>query len=102
MGYLENETTGAEANEAAMLLNGALAYLGHHQSDNYRVIQINRFQLTESGRLQFTGPTKWRSEYTQTLLDQDRFVVRFNYNMSFSIPLFYFYSHYSIVYSCCL
>jgi hypothetical protein len=94
---VESVASNAEANEATMLLFGGLAYLAHDQSDNYHVIEIKRFQPTDSGRLQLNGPTKWRSEYTQALLDQDRFAVGFNYNIPFSTPLFYFYSHYSVV-----
>jgi len=61
-----------------MLLCGGLAYLDNSQSDNYHVIQINRFQPAESGRLQVTKSIEWQSEYTQILFDHDRFAVGFN------------------------
>jgi hypothetical protein len=75
---LESDATDAEPNEAVMLLCGGLAYLDNSQSDNYHVIQINRFQPTESGRLQVTKSFEWQSEYTHILFDQDRFAVGFN------------------------
>jgi hypothetical protein len=74
----ESNATDAAANEAVMLLLGALAYLNVDESGNYCVIQINRFHPSDNGRLQFIGPTKWKNEYTQSLFDQDRFAVGLN------------------------
>ncbi len=88
---VESAAINAEANEAAMLILGGLAYLKLDQSGNYRVIQINRFQPTDSGLVQLSGPIKWKSEYTQALVDQNRFAVGFNENLSFSTPFFCFH-----------
>lgn len=79
---VESAAIDAEANEAGMLLLGGLIYLNLDQSGNYHVIQINRFHSIDSGRVQLTGPIKWQSEYTQTLLDQNRFAVGLDENMS--------------------
>jgi hypothetical protein len=75
--YLEHETIDADPNEAIMLLNGGLVYLDSDDLDSCRIIQILRFDSTENGRFRITKSTQWRSEYTQTLLDQDRFAVEF-------------------------
>ncbi len=77
-GISGGDATYAAANEALMLLLGALAYLDVDESGNYSVIQINRFHRSDNGRLQFIEPTKWQNEYTQSLFDQDRFAVGFN------------------------
>jgi hypothetical protein len=92
--FNENDPNNAEPNEAAMLLLGGLAYLdGNDESGNSHVIQINRFKHFGTGRLQFSGSKTWSSEYTQTLIDQNRFAVGINYNIPFSTPLFCFYSY---------
>jgi len=74
----KSDATDVAANEAVMLLLGALAYLDVDESGNFCVIQVNRFHPSDYGRLQFIGPTKWQTEYTQSLFDQDRFAVGFN------------------------
>jgi hypothetical protein len=86
---IEKDAIDAEPNEAIMLLIGGLAFLEKDmRSDNYRAIQINRFQPSESEnesehesgspRIQITKLSHWLNEYTQTLLDQGRFAVGFN------------------------
>ena len=74
----KGDATYAAASEVVMLLLGGLAYLDLDESGNYRVIRINRFHRCDNGRLQFIGPTKWDNEYTQSLINQDRFAVGFN------------------------
>jgi hypothetical protein len=83
---IETDAIDAEPNEATMLLFGGLVYLDGDSTDNCQVVQINRFQPIDSGRFHLTGPVKWKSEYTQTLVNQDRFTVGFNKNISLSTP----------------
>lgn len=74
---IEEGATDTEPNEVVMLLMGGLAYLNSDQLDNRHIIQINRFHFTENGRFKVTKSAQWRSEFIQSLLDQDRFTVRF-------------------------
>ncbi len=68
----------AKTNEVAMLILGGLAYFKRDELGNYKLIQINRFRRIDTGCLKYNEPKRWNGEYTQMLLDQDRFMVRFN------------------------
>ena len=83
-----NAAKSAEANEVAMLLLGGLAYFNRDESGNYKLIQINRFRRIDTGRLMYKQPKRWESKYTQMLVNQDRFAVRFNYFKLLSIEIF--------------
>jgi hypothetical protein len=78
----------AKANEVAMFLLGGLAYFNRDESGNHKLIQINRFRRIDTGCLKYDEPHRWNSEYTQMLVDQDRFMVKFNCFKSLSIQLF--------------
>ncbi|CAF1655574.1 unnamed protein product [Adineta ricciae] len=65
----------AKVDEISMLLLGGLAYFKRTELDNdYELIYINRFRQSDNGCLICQNDKPWKSEYTQALDDQDRFM----------------------------